>query len=38
VTEEIITAQQSVADRYFRLGLIPARIRVREAVWTAPQS
>jgi sulfonate transport system substrate-binding protein len=36
VTEEIITAQQSVADRYFRLGLIPARIRVREAVWTAP--
>jgi len=38
MTDEIITAQQGVADRYFRLGLIPSPIRVREAVWTAPQS
>jgi sulfonate transport system substrate-binding protein len=38
VTDEIVAAQQGVADRYFRLGLIPAPIRVRDAVWTAPQS
>jgi len=38
MTDEIIAAQQSVADGYFRLGLIPAPIRVREAVWTVPQS
>jgi sulfonate transport system substrate-binding protein len=38
VTDEIIAAQQTVADRFHKLGLIPTRIVVREAVWVAPQS
>ena len=38
ITEEIIVSQQAVADRFHKLGLIPRRIVVREAVWAAPQS
>jgi sulfonate transport system substrate-binding protein len=38
VTEEIIASQQSVADRYHKLGLIPRAILVRDAVWTAPST
>lgn len=33
MTEEIITAQQDVADRFHRIGLIPERIVVRDIVW-----
>ena len=38
MTDDIIATQQAVADRFFRLGLIPHAIAVREAVWTARQS
>jgi sulfonate transport system substrate-binding protein len=38
VTDEIVVAQQAVADRFHKLGLIPKPINVREAVWVAPQS
>jgi sulfonate transport system substrate-binding protein len=38
LTDDTITTQQAVADRFFRLGLIPRPIAVREAVWTASQS
>jgi sulfonate transport system substrate-binding protein len=38
VTDDIIATQQAVADRFFRLGLIPRQIAVREAVWTPSQS
>jgi sulfonate transport system substrate-binding protein len=38
VTDDIVATQQAVADRFFRLGLIPRQIVVREAVWTASQS
>jgi sulfonate transport system substrate-binding protein len=38
VTEEIITTQQAVADRFQKLGLIPTRINVRDAVWTAARA
>jgi sulfonate transport system substrate-binding protein len=38
LTEDIIATQQAVADRFYRLGLIPRRIAVRDAVWLAPQS
>jgi sulfonate transport system substrate-binding protein len=38
VTDDIVAAQQAVADRFFKLGLIPTAIAVREAVWVAPQS
>jgi sulfonate transport system substrate-binding protein len=38
MTDDIIATQQAVADRFFRLGLIPRQIAVREAVWTQSQS
>ncbi len=38
VTDEIIATQQGVADRFFKLGLIPKAIVVKDAVWNAPQS
>lgn len=34
LTDDIISTQQQVADRFFKLGLIPKPIVVREAVWT----
>jgi sulfonate transport system substrate-binding protein len=33
LTEKIVAEQQAVADRFARLGLIPARIVVRDIVW-----
>jgi sulfonate transport system substrate-binding protein len=38
LTDDIITTRQGVADRFFKLGLIPRPIVIREAIWTAPQS
>lgn len=38
VTEEIVTTQQAVADRYHKLGLIPKPVVVRDAVWRPVQS
>jgi sulfonate transport system substrate-binding protein len=38
LTDDIVATQQGVADRFFKLGLIPRPIVIREAVWTAPQS
>lgn len=38
LSDDIIATQQAVADRFYRLGLIPRPIVVREAVWTASQS
>jgi sulfonate transport system substrate-binding protein len=38
LTDDIIATQQGVADRFFKLGLIPKPIVIREAVWTAAQS
>jgi sulfonate transport system substrate-binding protein len=38
VTGDIVATQQAVADRFYRLGLIPRPVVVRDAVWTAPQS
>jgi sulfonate transport system substrate-binding protein len=33
LTESIVQQQQAVADRFFKLGLIPKKIDVREIVW-----
>jgi sulfonate transport system substrate-binding protein len=33
MSETIIAEQQQVADRFFKLGLIPQPIRIRDAVW-----
>jgi sulfonate transport system substrate-binding protein len=38
LTDDVVATQQAVADRFFRLGLIPRQIAVREAIWTASQS
>jgi sulfonate transport system substrate-binding protein len=34
LTDEIITTQQAVADRFQKLGLIPRPIVIRDAVWS----
>jgi sulfonate transport system substrate-binding protein len=33
VSEAVVQQQQAVADQFFRLGVIPKAIRIREAVW-----
>ncbi len=38
VTDEIVTTQQAVADRFHKLGLIPRPIAVRDIVWRHTQS
>jgi sulfonate transport system substrate-binding protein len=38
ITEDIIVTQQGVADRFFKLGLIPKPVVVRDAVWKPVQS
>ncbi len=38
VTDEIIDTQQAVADRFFKLGLIPRPIVIRDAVWKPTQT
>ncbi|UYO41930.1 sulfonate ABC transporter substrate-binding protein [Rhodopseudomonas palustris] len=38
VTDEIVSTQQDVADRFNQLGLIPRPIVVRDAVWRPPQA
>jgi sulfonate transport system substrate-binding protein len=38
VTGDIVATQQAVADRFYRLGLIPRPVTVRDAVWSPPQS
>lgn len=37
VTEDIAVTQQDVADRFYRLGLIPRKIAVRDIVWRRAQ-
>jgi sulfonate transport system substrate-binding protein len=38
ITEDIIATQQGVADRFFKLGLIPGQIVVRDIVWRNTQT
>ena len=38
LTDKVIAEQQAVADRFLRLGLIPAAINVREIVWEGKSS
>ena len=33
ITDDIVVTQQGVADRFFKLGLIPKPVVVRDAVW-----
>jgi sulfonate transport system substrate-binding protein len=38
ITDDIVATQQGVADRFFKLGLIPKPVVVRDAVWKPVQS
>ncbi|MBR0754267.1 sulfonate ABC transporter substrate-binding protein [Bradyrhizobium jicamae] len=38
ITDDIIATQQGVADRFFKLGLIPKQIAIRDAVWRRAQT
>jgi sulfonate transport system substrate-binding protein len=38
ITEDIIATQQGVADRFFKLGLIPKQIAIRDIVWRNTQT
>lgn len=38
ITEDIIATQQGVADRFFKLGLIPKQIAIRDIVWRNSQT
>jgi sulfonate transport system substrate-binding protein len=38
ITEDIIATQQGVADRFFKLGLVPKPVVVRDAVWKPVQT
>ncbi len=36
LTDKIIAEQQATADRFFKLGLIPRRIKISDIVWKNP--
>lgn len=38
LTDEVIETQQRVADGFYKLGLIPRPISVRDIVWRSPQT
>ncbi|WP_342713153.1 sulfonate ABC transporter substrate-binding protein [Bradyrhizobium sp. B124] len=38
VTDDIIATQQGVADRFFKLGLVPKQIAIRDIVWRNTQT
>jgi sulfonate transport system substrate-binding protein len=38
MTEDIIITQQALADRYYKIGLIPKPIAIRDAVWKPNQA
>jgi len=38
ITDDIVATQQGVADRFFKLGLIPKPVVVRDAVWKPVQT
>ncbi|MEH2480715.1 sulfonate transport system substrate-binding protein [Nitrobacteraceae bacterium AZCC 2146] len=38
ITDDIVATQQGVADRFYKLGLIPKPVVVRDAVWKPTQT
>lgn len=38
ITEPIVQSQQTIADSFHKLGIVPRQVSVRDIVWTAPQS
>jgi sulfonate transport system substrate-binding protein len=38
ITDDIVATQQGVADRFFKLGLIPKQIAIPDIVWRNTQT
>jgi sulfonate transport system substrate-binding protein len=38
ITERVVQSQQTIADTFHKLGIVPRQVVVRDIVWTAPQS
>ena len=38
LTDPIVQTQQTIADSFHTLGIVPRQVNVRDIVWTAPQS
>jgi NitT/TauT family transport system substrate-binding protein/sulfonate transport system substrate-binding protein len=38
MNDEVMAGQQTVADRFLRIGVIPERIQIADAVWRAPRA
>lgn len=38
MTEPIVQSQQTIADTFHKLGIVPRQVNVRDIVWTAPQT
>jgi sulfonate transport system substrate-binding protein len=38
MTDDIVATQQGVADRFFKLGLIPKKVAIRDIVWRNTQT
>lgn len=38
ITEPVIQSQQTIADTFHKLGIVPRHVNVRDIVWIAPQS
>jgi sulfonate transport system substrate-binding protein len=38
MTDAVVQSQQTIADSFYKLGIVPRHVNVRDIVWTAPQS
>jgi sulfonate transport system substrate-binding protein len=38
ITEDVVATERGVADRFFKLALIPKPVAVRDALWKPEQS
>ena len=36
ITDEVIAYQQGLADEFFKLGIIPKKLNIKDIVWAAP--
>jgi sulfonate transport system substrate-binding protein len=38
MTDAVVQSQQTIADSFYKLGIVPRHVNVRDIVWAAPQS
>ena len=36
LTNDVLAYQQTLADRFFKLGIVPKQLDIKSAFWTAP--